>query len=117
MRPPYGDIDNRVREILAQLGYKIVIWDEDTNDWMTEDPTTPGFQASWIEGNFTEWVQQKNTTGHISLEHDLYNTSAAQVPKVIPIVKGAGFNVKPVYQCVGDTTFIQSDANTTTTTK
>ena len=33
-RPPYGDVDNRVRAIATQLGYKTSIWtqDFDTND-------------------------------------------------------------------------------------
>ncbi|KAG0216828.1 chitin deacetylase [Mortierella sp. NVP41] len=33
--PPYDDCDNRVREILRQMGYTIVIWSQgwDTNDW------------------------------------------------------------------------------------
>ena len=33
-RPPYGDVDNRVRAIATQLGYKTSIWTQgfDTND-------------------------------------------------------------------------------------
>ena len=33
-RPPYGDVDNRVRAIATQLGYKTSIWTDgfDTND-------------------------------------------------------------------------------------
>ncbi|KAG2228948.1 hypothetical protein INT48_006153, partial [Thamnidium elegans] len=33
-RPPYGDIDDRVRDIGTALGFTSVIWDHDTNDWM-----------------------------------------------------------------------------------
>lgn len=114
MRPPYGDVDDRVRAILSQLGYKIVIWDKDTNDWMSgSDPT---FKMSWVEGNFTEWVKEDDPTGHVSLEHDLYNQTAAQAPLVVPIVQGAGFTIKPVWQCVGDTQAYQSNSTTATTT-
>ncbi|CAO3632361.1 unnamed protein product [Mucor hiemalis] len=35
-RPPYGDIDNRVRDIGTALGFTSVIWDHDTNDWMVK---------------------------------------------------------------------------------
>ena len=33
-RPPFGDVDNRVRAIASQLGYKTAIWTQefDTND-------------------------------------------------------------------------------------
>ena len=36
MRPPYGDIDNRVRYVLRRMGYIVVDWTGDTfdsNDW------------------------------------------------------------------------------------
>uniref|UniRef100_A0A1D1Y1F3 chitin deacetylase n=1 Tax=Anthurium amnicola TaxID=1678845 RepID=A0A1D1Y1F3_9ARAE len=115
MRPPYGDVDDRVRAILQQLGYMIVIWDKDTNDWISGDDKT--FDISWVEGNFTEWVKENDPTGHISLEHDLYNQTAAQGPKVVPIVEGAGFTIKPVYQCVGDqNAYLESTTQTDTTT-
>lgn len=113
MRPPYGDVDDRVRAILSQLGYKVVIWDKDTNDWMSGEDKS--FQVSWVEGNFTEWVKEDDTTGHISLEHDLYKQSAEQGPLVVPIVQGAGFTIKPVAQCVGDTQPYLESTNTGTT--
>jgi hypothetical protein len=111
MRPPYGDIDDRVRGILSQLGYKIVIWDKDTNDF--ESQTQPSFQLDWIEGNFTEWAKEDDPTGHISLEHDLFQKTAAQAPKVVPILQNAGFSIKPVALCVGDSPYRE---NTTLTT-
>ncbi|CAG8650814.1 11968_t:CDS:2, partial [Gigaspora rosea] len=98
MRPPFGDVDDRVRNICTQLGYKVVIWDMDTNDWLSDG--NPSFQMSWVEGNFTQWVRQSSTTGHISLEHDLYNQTAAQGPLVVPILQNASFNIKPVADCL-----------------
>lgn len=32
-RPPYGDMDARVQQVVASLGYAMVIWDRDTLDW------------------------------------------------------------------------------------
>ncbi|KAF0557933.1 glycoside hydrolase/deacetylase [Gigaspora margarita] len=110
MRPPYGDFDDRIRGICEQLGYKIVTWDSDTNDWRSNTDKT--FKLSWIEGNFTEWVKQPGKPGHISLEHDLYKGAAAQVPSVINIVTKAGYKVKPVGTCLGNDNFYQSNATT-----
>ncbi|CAG8820172.1 11122_t:CDS:2, partial [Dentiscutata erythropus] len=98
MRPPFGDIDDRVRNICTQLGYKVVLWDLDTNDWVSGDDTT--FQMSWVAGNFTQWVGQNSTTGHISLEHDLYNQTAAQGSVVVPILQKALFKIRPVADCI-----------------
>lgn len=39
MRPPYGDVDNRVRFVLKKLGYTVVDWGGDTfdsNDWKSK---------------------------------------------------------------------------------
>ncbi|CAG8495567.1 4806_t:CDS:2, partial [Ambispora leptoticha] len=100
MRPPYGDIDDRVRNIMKQLNYTPLLWDSDTLDWTSVG--NPSFDLSWIEGNFTNWV--KNTTwnyGHISLQHDLYQQTAAQIPPSIKIVQNAGFTIRPVVNCIG----------------
>lgn len=32
-RPPYGDVDDRVRSIVWQMGMSTIIWDQDSNDW------------------------------------------------------------------------------------
>jgi peptidoglycan/xylan/chitin deacetylase (PgdA/CDA1 family) len=39
MRPPFGDVDNRVRFVLKKLGYTIVNWTGDKfdmNDWKSK---------------------------------------------------------------------------------
>ncbi|CAJ0913929.1 5463_t:CDS:2, partial [Entrophospora sp. SA101] len=83
MRPPRGDYDDRVRNIAKQLGYKSVIWDHDTFDWMSQqDPT---YDLNWIPANFTQWVNEASTTGHVSLEHDLYQQTVGKAPKAIDI--------------------------------
>lgn len=121
MRPPYGDFDDRVRGICAQLGYTITIWDRNTNDWMIGDDT-PDFNIQWVPSNFTQWVTENSKTGHISLEHDIYKQSAAQGPKVVPILQKGKFNIKPVASCLGDKNPYLNSSNLnriipTTTTK
>jgi len=33
MRPPYGDLDDRVEGQIASLGYQVILWDVDSVDW------------------------------------------------------------------------------------
>lgn len=33
LRPPYGSVDGRVRRVVGRLGYRVALWDVDTNDW------------------------------------------------------------------------------------
>lgn len=101
MRPPGGDIDDRVRGILTQLGYRVAIWNYDTFDWMSNG--NPSFDLNWIPDNFTIWVHNASTTGSISLEHDLFNSSSSKIPEALDIVTGAGFQVKQLSNCLKDT--------------
>ncbi|KAG1084714.1 hypothetical protein G6F42_021671 [Rhizopus arrhizus] len=36
-RPPYGDVDDRVRAIAYQMGMRTILWDQDSNDWNLVD--------------------------------------------------------------------------------
>ncbi|KAG2178850.1 hypothetical protein INT43_001696 [Umbelopsis isabellina] len=99
-RPPYGDIDNRVRDIAVQLGYTPVIWNYDTDDWKLSEAA--GFDAAWIDGNATAWANNASTAtvGGLSLEHDLYAGTVDAAIRILPILKKA-YNVIPVGQCHG----------------
>nr|CAG8477313.1 145_t:CDS:2 [Entrophospora candida] len=104
MRPPYGDIDDRVRSVLTLLGYKVVIWDLDTDDWKSS--TDPGFVPESITAKFTEWVKDTTaTTGHISLEHDLYPISSKMALPSLDIVLGANFQVEQVAKCISESPY------------
>ncbi|KAI8575450.1 hypothetical protein K450DRAFT_261787 [Umbelopsis ramanniana AG] len=99
-RPPYGDIDDRVRDIAKQLGFIPVIWNHDTDDWMLGEDTS--FQADWIDANATAWVNEASnaTVGGVSLEHDLYSGTVDAAIRILPILKKA-YDVKPVGACAG----------------
>ncbi|KAG1768412.1 carbohydrate esterase family 4 protein [Suillus placidus] len=78
MRPPFGDIDDRVRAISLAMGMVPVIWTStgtgatfDTNDWKVPGGMVTGPQSfatfEAILGNATML-----NTGFVVLEHDLY---------------------------------------------
>jgi peptidoglycan/xylan/chitin deacetylase (PgdA/CDA1 family) len=98
-RPPYGDIDNRVREVAAALGFVPVIWNHDTNDWAFAS-NSKGFQAHWIDGNATEWAKKAKSAavGGVSLEHDLYQTTVDAAIRVLPILQKE-YEIVPVGAC------------------
>ncbi|KAI0704513.1 hypothetical protein C8T65DRAFT_245077 [Cerioporus squamosus] len=77
MRPPFGDIDNRVRAISNAMGLRPIIWTTgpagpfDTNDWRVPAGEHTGVESfatfEGILGNATTM-----DTGFIVLEHDLF---------------------------------------------
>lgn len=61
-----------------------------------------GFDAAWIDGNATQWVNEAATAtvGGLSLEHDLYAGTVDAAIRILPMLKKA-YNVVPVGQCSG----------------
>jgi len=115
-RPPHGDVDDRIRNIVEQLGYITVIWNKDSEDWMV--PANPGpadFQPSWVQGNVSQWVSQISTqpTGIVSLEHELSQAEAGESVICYPIIKSSGWKIQNVADCLGDPVYYLEWANRT----
>jgi peptidoglycan/xylan/chitin deacetylase (PgdA/CDA1 family) len=36
--PPYGEVNQRISEIAASIGYKTIMWSADTVDWQRPSP-------------------------------------------------------------------------------
>ncbi|KAF9543876.1 chitin deacetylase [Mortierella hygrophila] len=100
-RPPYGDIDDRIRGLLWAMGYTSVIWDYDTNDWMMAPGGTR--TMAQVDAAFAQWIAAAPTdkTGHVTLEHELYantvDAAIANLPKI-----QATWKAMPVSACVND---------------
>ncbi|KAF9957566.1 hypothetical protein BGZ72_001656 [Mortierella alpina] len=100
-RPPFGDIDNRIRGLLWAMGYISVLWDYDTNDWDSCDP--PHTTVSEINANFTQWISKapNDTHGHIALEHELCANSVTAAITNVPKLQ-ATWKTMPVSSCLND---------------
>jgi len=104
-RPPFGDVDNRVRAIATQLGYKTSIWtqDFDTNDWNIPAGTAT---AQSVIDTFKSWLVKIPTmaTGFIVLEHDLFPQEVdVSVNGVLPLAfADKTLVMEPIAKCIGD---------------
>lgn len=98
MRPPYGDIDDRVRAITLAMGMVPVIWTStgtgstfDTNDWKVPGGVVTGPQSfATFESILTNATMLN--TGFVVLEHDLY---AQTVDLAIGYTLPAAMNFTP----------------------
>ncbi|KAF8981142.1 hypothetical protein BGZ46_003196 [Entomortierella lignicola] len=118
-RPPYGDVDDRVRAIAWQMGMRTIIWDEDTNDWnINGDQVAPGPGAITYEtanNTVNGWIQQRESgndtkTGHVVLEHELSNATITLtefwLPTIQKLFKTMPATALPSYPWVLNTSFI-----------
>ncbi|KAG0266663.1 hypothetical protein BG011_001510 [Mortierella polycephala] len=101
MRPPYGNTSPASLETLASLGYKVINWNVDSNDW--KHPTD--FKADF-EGYKTALQDPAaRSKTFISLQHDAEQYTAMGFGKLaVEYVLSKGFNIMPVGTCLGDTT-------------
>ncbi|KAF9350161.1 hypothetical protein BGX26_011623 [Mortierella sp. AD094] len=98
MRPPYGSVNNLVLSTVSGLGYKIVTWDEDTEDW--QHPTDVNASLNLYKKVLTSSGLKK--AGHIFLEHDVnHDTALKLAPEAIDLALSKHYKVVPVATCLG----------------
>ncbi|KAF9406500.1 chitin deacetylase [Podila epigama] len=111
VRPPYGDTDNRVREILRQMGYTTVIWTQgwDTNDWrMLQHQIKESEIVTTFNNALNNLALVKSSLGGpggpITLEHDLTSETIGLSKRLIPIAQARGLQPMSLAQCLNDKT-------------
>jgi len=125
MRPPYGDIDDRVRAISMAMGFTPIIWtgvgdsNFDTEDWHV---AAGEVSASGVLAAFTSILSQAPnlTTGFIVLAHDLYQQSVdLAVGYILPDAIASTnpkFNITSIINCLHQplaNAYIETNNNST----
>jgi len=125
MRPPYGDIDQRVRAISVAMDLTPVMWTRlnaktafDTGDFYIESGgiTAPQVLQNWeyIVGNVSTL-----STGFIVLEHDLFEqTVQLATGYILPdaLAHNPKFNISPVINCLNmpmSNAYVETNNNNT----
>jgi peptidoglycan/xylan/chitin deacetylase (PgdA/CDA1 family) len=104
MRPPSGATSSTMQTVLKGLGYRIVKWDIDSNDWNKYTPAQS-------EAKFTG----AGSGNHIALMHEpVQTTSQTLAPWVINWAKGKG--LKMVTECLGDDSWYVNVTSKSTST-
>ncbi|EGF82224.1 hypothetical protein BATDEDRAFT_10159 [Batrachochytrium dendrobatidis JAM81] len=92
VRPPYGDVDSRVRTIIRNMGMSVVLWTVDSGD--SGGSTT-------VADTLKKAAEVTPKSGHISLEHDLFSNQAGQAPAAMDAIKAAGYKLVRIDDCLG----------------
>jgi peptidoglycan/xylan/chitin deacetylase (PgdA/CDA1 family) len=125
MRPPFGDIDDRVRAICQAMNLTPVMWTRisptstfDTEDFYIHSGVTSVQQVLYNWENIIGNSSVINT-GFIVLEHDLFQqTVEVATGYILPdaLAHQPAFNIEPVVQCLslspGDA-YIETNDNST----
>jgi hypothetical protein len=125
MRPPFGDIDDRVRAIAMAMGMIPIMWTRtpsggqfDTNDWRVAGGLVNGVESYNTFQSILSNASAINT-GFIVLQHDLYEITvdlAVGYTLNAALTHNPPFNLKPIGECAKLPTanlYFESNTNTT----
>jgi len=84
-RPPYGYINKKVEKIALKLGLAIIIWSVDPKDWDSQDADAV-YKA----------IMDEVKDGDIVLSHDVYESTAEAMSRIIPELIEKGYQLVTV---------------------
>ncbi|MCL2003967.1 MAG: polysaccharide deacetylase family protein [Oscillospiraceae bacterium] len=91
-RPPYGAVNDRLKNVARELGLAIVNWTVDPLDWKNRD-------AGMVYDAIMRDVRDRT----IILSHDLFGTTAQAMERVIPELLSQGYQLVTVSELLRHT--------------
>ena len=84
-RPPYGAVSDTMRDVARELGFSIIYWSVDPEDWDTNDSE-----------KVFDSVMQQVRDGSIILSHEIYKSTLIAYQRLIPELLNRGFQLVTV---------------------
>lgn len=101
-RPPYGDIDDRVRYVAYRLGLETMMWKNDTADWRSQptgDLPPEEVKATYQSINNDAKTGKFDQEGTIVLSHEFSKASMDIAIEELRSVQEAFDHVMPISAC------------------
>jgi peptidoglycan/xylan/chitin deacetylase (PgdA/CDA1 family) len=101
MRPPYSSCTAACQTALATLGYHIIYFDLDSEDYLHDDPTQIQISKNDFSGNLSTSTAAQRSWLEIS--HDIHQQTAYNLTEYMLItLKAQGYTAVTVGDCLGD---------------
>lgn len=106
-RPPYGDVDNRVRDIATKVfGVKTVLWNSDTNDWKI-----PTEGKGPVEQIFDQWATGPKTVGHNTLMHEIRTATVEVFISKYDTIVNNGWKIQSIAEATNGDMYLNAKDN------
>lgn len=112
MRPPFGEHSTRVRRVLEEMGYVMILWDVDQDYEMasplfsSESEEKPMVGSHHPANSFTKWAEAVRGVPSTALDRDAMTLGGifqeATPDWAIEYVQSLGYDVMTVGQCLGE---------------
>ncbi|WVF68953.1 hypothetical protein IAT40_003727 [Kwoniella sp. CBS 6097] len=111
-RPPFGDVDNRVRAIAKGVfGLETVPWNTDSADWAIG--SNPQYTRESVEAQLTTWLQGDKKNGLLLLEHEIKDTETQVFKDIFPKIGANGWKIQNVADAFGMDWYVNSGQGNT----
>lgn len=101
MRPPYSSCTSACEADMATLGYHIVYFDLDTEDYLHDDPNQIQISKNDFSGNLS--TETPTTGDFLVISHDIhYQTVYNLTQFMLNTISAKGWKPVTVGQCLGD---------------
>ncbi|RKP08989.1 hypothetical protein THASP1DRAFT_14840 [Thamnocephalis sphaerospora] len=98
MRPPYGSTNGQVLGIMRELGYRVVNWDIDTNDW--RHPNDAEASLNTVRGALRG--RSRGEPGIILSHSTMPSTAHNFVTNAVQAIRAKGYRLVRIDECLGD---------------
>ncbi|ETS64745.1 hypothetical protein PaG_00700 [Moesziomyces aphidis] len=105
-RPPFGDVDDRVRAIAKGLGLETVLWTDDTDDWKILPLGT--LPTASIDANYASIIAKETQgptagQGNIVLTHEINGHTMDEFMKQYANIQAVFKHIVPLTACKNQT--------------
>ncbi|KAI9138248.1 hypothetical protein BKA69DRAFT_1031603, partial [Paraphysoderma sedebokerense] len=100
-RPPFGAIDARVARIVQSMGYKTILWNIDTKDFLN-----PNDHQAQERAYSTAFLgRSTSTAAFISLQHDIHQGTVNAARRIYEFSIRNGYRPQSVSACLQESAY------------
>jgi peptidoglycan/xylan/chitin deacetylase (PgdA/CDA1 family) len=104
MRPPYSSCTGQCETDLADLGYHVIYFDVDTDDYEHDAPDQIQSSKDWFKGNITKGgATAAGGAAWLDIQHDIHEQTANNLTEyMLSTLTQLGYKAVTVGECLGD---------------
>jgi peptidoglycan/xylan/chitin deacetylase (PgdA/CDA1 family) len=103
LRPPYSSCDAACQQDMSDLGYHLIYFDVDTDDYEQLNASRIQNSKDWFKGNITKNGATPTTNDWLTISHDIIEQTANNLTEyMLSTLTQLGYKAVTVGECLGD---------------
>ena len=103
LRPPYSSCDAACQQDMSDLGYHLIYFDVDTDDYEQAPLNTIQNSKDWFKGNITKKGATPKSNDWLAISHDIVEQTANNLTEyMLSTLTELGYKAVTVGECLGD---------------